>query len=208
MTAAQATRVLLVRHGETDWNAQTRLQGHSDIPLNARGREQARRVGQALAGESLDAVYSSDLQRAYDTARAIAEATGAPLVADPTLRERGFGRFEGRTFAEIESEWPEDARRWRTRDPSFGPEGGERLQDFHARSVAAAERLVARHPGGSIALVAHGGVLDSLYRAATRLALDAPRSWRMANASLNRLLWGGSGFVLVGWDDDAHLHGL
>lgn len=205
MSAALATRVLLVRHGETDWNTQTRLQGHSDIPLNARGRDQVRRLGQALAGQSLDAVYSSDLQRAFDTARAMAEATGAPLQADPALRERGFGCFEGMTYAEIEARWPEDARRWRTRDPAFGPAGGETLQGFHARCVQAAERLVARHPGGSIALVAHGGVLDSLYRAATRLALDAPRSWRMGNASLNRLLYSGSGFTLVGWDDDAHL---
>jgi probable phosphoglycerate mutase len=205
VSAALATRVLLVRHGETDWNTQTRLQGHSDIPLNARGRDQVRRLGQALAGQSLDAVYSSDLQRAFDTARAMAEATGAPLQADPALRERGFGCFEGMTYAEIEARWPEDARRWRTRDPAFGPAGGETLQGFHARCVQAAERLVARHPGGSIALVAHGGVLDSLYRAATRLALDAPRSWRMGNASLNRLLYSGSGFTLVGWDDDAHL---
>jgi probable phosphoglycerate mutase len=135
----------------------------------------------------------------------MAEATGAPLQADPALRERGFGCFEGMTYAEIEARWPEDARRWRTRDPAFGPAGGETLQGFHARCVQAAERLVARHPGGSIALVAHGGVLDSLYRAATRLALDAPRSWRMGNASLNRLLYSGSGFTLVGWDDDAHL---
>lgn len=207
MSAALATRVLLVRHGETDWNTQTRLQGHSDIPLNARGRDQVRRLGQALAGQSLDAVYSSDLQRAFDTARAMAEATGAPLQADPALRERGFGCFEGMTYAEIEARWPDDARRWRTRDPAFGPAGGETLLDFHARCVVAAERLVAKHPGGSIALVAHGGVLDSLYRAATRLALDAPRSWRMANASLNRLLYGSSGFTLVGWDDDAHLRG-
>ncbi|MCP5287208.1 MAG: histidine phosphatase family protein [Burkholderiaceae bacterium] len=207
-TGHAATRVLLVRHGETDWNTQTRLQGHTDIPLNARGREQARRVGQALAGIRLDAVYSSDLQRAFDTARAMADATGAPLHAEPALRERQFGCFEGLTYAEVEARWPEPARRWRLRDPAFGPDGGETLAAFHARCLAVAERLVARHAGGHIALVAHGGVLDSLYRAATRVALDAPRSWRMANASLNRLLHGSSGFVLVGWDDDTHLQGL
>lgn len=208
MTAALATRVLLVRHGQTDWNAQTRLQGHTDIPLNALGRAQAGRLRTALQGEALDAVYSSDLQRALDTARAIADATGAPLGTDTGLRERGFGCFEGRTLAEIEAEWPEGARRWRGRDPSFGPEGGEVLAAFYARSVAAALRLAQRHPGGSIALVAHGGVLDSLYRAATHQALETPRSWRMGNASLNRLLCTGDGFTLVGWDDDAHLQGL
>lgn len=200
-----ATRVLLIRHGETDWNVQTRLQGHTDIPLNATGRWQAGRLRAALQGETLDAVYSSDLQRALHTAQAVAEATGAPLRPEPALRERGFGCFEGLTYAEVEARWPADARRWRLREPGFGPAGGENLIDFHARCIAAAARLAAAHPGGSIALVAHGGVLDSLYRAATRVALDAPRSWRMANASLNRLLYSDSGFALVGWDDDAHL---
>lgn len=200
--------MLLVRHGETDWNTQARLQGHTDIALNARGLAQAQRLRQALAGEQLDAVYSSDLQRALVTAQAVAEATQAPLQPEPALRERAFGCFEGLTMDEVQARWPQQALRWRQRDPGFGPDGGETLQDFHARCVAAAERLAQRHAGGAIALVAHGGVLDSLYRAATRVALDAPRSWRMANASLNRLLFAASGFTLVGWDDDAHLQGL
>ena len=205
MSSADATRVLLVRHGETDWNVLTRLQGHTDIPLNEAGRRQASRLRQALQGEPLDAVYSSDLLRAWDTAQAVADATGAPLQAEPALRERAFGEFEGLTYEELETRWPEQARRWRLRDPDFAPGGGENLIDFHARCLGAAERLAAAHRGGSIALVAHGGVLDSLYRAATRLSLDAPRSWRMANASINRLLHSASGFTLVGWDDDAHL---
>jgi 2,3-bisphosphoglycerate-dependent phosphoglycerate mutase len=202
---ATATRVMLIRHGETDWNLQTRLQGHTDVPLNARGRAQAARLRQALDGETLDAVYSSDLQRALHTAQAVSDATGAPLITDTGLRERSFGCFEGLCQAELEARWPESALRWRRRDPAFGPDGGETLQDFYDRSLAAAERLVAAHPGGSIALVAHGGVLDTLYRAATRIALDAPRSWRSGNAAINRLLYGSSGFTLVGWDDDAHL---
>jgi probable phosphoglycerate mutase len=205
VTAGQATRVLLVRHGETDWNVQTRLQGHTDIPLNAAGRWQAECLRQALQGEALDAVYSSDLQRAWQTAEAVASATGAPLQAEPALRERGFGCFEGLTHAELEARWPDDARRWRQREPAFAPAGGENLIDFHARCLGATLRLAAQHPGGSIALVAHGGVLDSLYRAATHVPLDAPRSWRMANATLNRLLYNGQGLKLVGWDDDSHL---
>jgi len=201
-----ATRVLLIRHGQTDWNAQTRLQGHTDIPLNAEGRAQAERLRAALAGEALDAVYSSDLQRARDTAQAVAQATGAALTLERGLRERAFGSFEGATFAELEQRWPEQTARWRRRDPGFAPpDGGEALQDFYARCVATAERLAAAHPGGSIAMVAHGGVLDSLYRAAARVALDAPRTWVVANASLNRLLYTASGFVLVGWNDDTHL---
>jgi probable phosphoglycerate mutase len=207
VSVATATRVVLIRHGETDWNTETRLQGHTDIPLNANGRAQAERLRVAMQGEALDAIYSSDLQRALHTAQAVAQATGAPLSIDPALRERGFGCFEGLRYADVEARWPADARRWRLREPGFGPAGGETLQAFYQRSLAAAERLAAAHPGGSIALVAHGGVLDTLYRAATRLALDAPRSWRSGNASINRLLYGSSGFTLVGWDDDAHLAG-
>lgn len=206
MSAQGATRILLIRHGQTEWNVQGRLQGHTDIPLNAEGRAQADRLRRALAGETLDAVYSSDLQRAHETARAVADATGAALTVHRGLRERAFGRFEGVSFAELERQWPDDAARWRRRDPGFAPpDGGEALTDFHARCVEAASALAAGHAGGAIALVAHGGVLDSLYRAATRVALDAPRSWVVANASLNRLLYSDSGFSLVGWNDDAHL---
>jgi 2,3-bisphosphoglycerate-dependent phosphoglycerate mutase len=201
----EATRILLIRHAETDWNRAARLQGHTDIPLNAHGLDQAGRLGAALAGERLDAVYSSDLQRALQTARAVADATGAPLVPEPGLRERGFGVFEGLSQAELEARWPAELRRWRAREPGFAVPGGETLAEFYARCVAAAERRALAHAGGSIALVAHGGVLDCLYRAATRLALDAPRSWRLANAALNRLLHSPEGFALVGWDDDAHL---
>jgi len=202
---ALATRILVIRHGETDWNAATRLQGHTDIPLNAVGRRQAERLAQALEGEVIDAVYSSDLQRARDTAGAVAFATGAALVLDAGLRERAFGSFEGVRFADIEQRWPEDARRWRAREPAFAPAGGESLDRFYARCVGTAARLAAQHPGGAVALVAHGGVLDCLYRAAARVALDAPRTWLLANASINRLLYTDSGFVLVGWNDDAHL---
>lgn len=201
----EATRILLIRHAETDWNRAARLQGHTDIPLNATGLEQARRLGAALQGEPLEAVYSSNLQRALQTAQAVADATGAPLVPEPGLRERGFGVFEGLAQAELEQRWPAELRRWRAREPDFAAPGGETLRAFYARCVAAAARHAQAHAGGSIALVAHGGVLDCLYRAATRLALEAPRSWRLGNAALNRLLHSPEGFTLVGWDDDGHL---
>jgi probable phosphoglycerate mutase len=201
----RATRVLVIRHGETAWNVDARIQGHLDIPLNARGHWQAARLAAALADEELAAVYSSDLQRAWQTAAPLAAAAGLRPVTDRGLRERAFGHFEGRTFTEIEQHWPEQAGRWRRRDPHFGPEGGERLADFHARVVATARRLVTGHPDRTIALVAHGGVLDCLYRAATRIDLQAPRSWQLGNASINRLLASDEGFTLVGWNDTGHL---
>jgi probable phosphoglycerate mutase len=205
MSHDAATRVVLVRHGQTAWNAATRIQGHTDIALDEHGRWQAERVGAALAQEGLHAVYSSDLLRARDTAQAIAAASGVALALDIGLRERSFGVFEGLTFAEIESRWPEHSRRWRAREPGYGPEGGEALQDFYARCVEAASRLAAAHPGQHIALVAHGGVLDCLYRAAAGVALQAPRSWQLGNASINRVLHAGGQFTLVGWNDAAHL---
>ena len=202
---SEATRLLLIRHGETDWNATQRIQGHTDIPLNATGQRQAARMAQALAHEELAAVYSSDLLRAAATAAPLAQAAGLPVVHDRALRERHFGTFEGASFLEIEQRWPDDARRWRQRDPAFAPGGGESLLQFYDRVVAATLRLAAGHPGQAIALVAHGGVLDCLYRAATRIALDAPRSWQLGNASINRLLHSPEGLVLVGWNDTRHL---
>lgn len=199
------TRLLVIRHGETAWNTESRIQGHIDIPLNDKGRWQAQRVAQALADEELDAIYSSDLQRARDTALAIARVKGLPLNQDVNLRERHFGRFEGKTQGEVAAQWPQEAQRWRDRDPSYGPEGGETLQSFYDRSLEALMRLARRHPGQSIAVVAHGGVLDCFYRAANGMALNVPRSWKITNASINRLLFNGEGFGLVGWADNRHL---
>jgi probable phosphoglycerate mutase len=203
-----ATRIIAIRHGETAWNAGSRLQGHRDVPLNELGRAQAACLAQALADEGIAAVISSDLGRAAETARAFAQPLGLPLTLDAGLRERGFGLLEGHTYGEIEAGFPDMALRWRARDPAFGPPGGEVLSDFYDRSVAAATRWAAAHEGSTIALVTHGGVLDCLYRAALRLDLQAPRTWQLGNAAVNRLLHTGEGFTLVGWSDHQHLVGL
>src|SRR6218665_561659 len=200
-----STRIFAIRHGETAWNRETRIQGQLDIPLNDRGLAQARRVAHALAGEPLAAVYTSDLARARQTAEAIAAETGRPLQLDPGLRERAFGRFEGQTWAEIGERWPEDARRWRKREVDFAPGGGETLTVFYARCIDAVERLARAPPGEAIVIVAHGGVMDCLYRAGSRLPLQAARSWTLGNATINRLLYSDVGFRLVGWNDDLPL---
>jgi len=199
------TRVLAVRHGETAWNVENRIQGQLDVPLNDRGRWQAQRLAQAMSGEALDAIYTSDLLRTVETAAPTVRGRAVGHVTDSGLRERGFGVFEGMTFTEIEQRWPEQSARWRRRDPEFGAEGGETLAEFYARSIAATSRLAAAHPGQTIMIVTHGGVLDCLYRAASRIALDAPRSWQLGNTSINRLLHTPQGFTLIGWSDDHHL---
>jgi probable phosphoglycerate mutase len=202
----EPTRVLAIRHGETAWNVDTRIQGQLDIPLNETGQRQARRLALALAAEPISAIYASDLWRAYETAQSIAAATGLEVIPDEGLREREFGLFQGKTFAEIEAIWPEQSLRWRKRDPAFAPEGGgESLLAFRERITRTAHHLAARHPGQQIVLVAHGGVLDVLYRAATGQELQAPRTWQLGNAAINRLLWTPEGFTLVGWADTHHL---
>ena len=203
--AQEPTRVIAIRHGETAWNAETRMQGQLDIPLNGAGLWQAGRVAAALAGETLDAIYSSDLARAVQTAEPLAAGTGLAVRFDAGLRERCFGVFQGLTFDEVEARWPQDSLRWRRREPDFAPEGAETLREFSARCVAAASRIAAAHPGQTIAIVTHGGVLDSLYRAAARVGLQSSRSWMLANAGINRLLHSPQGFTLVGWADTGHL---
>jgi 2,3-bisphosphoglycerate-dependent phosphoglycerate mutase len=200
-----AARIIAIRHGETAWNVDTRIQGQLDIPLNDTGRWQAHRLALALAGEPITALYSSDLWRAYDTALSVSSATGLPVVTDEGLRERGFGVFEGKTFAEVEALWPAQSMRWRRRDPEFAPEGGETLIDFRDRVTRTAHALAARHVGEQIVMVGHGGVMDVLYRIATGQDLQAPRTWQLGNAAINRLLWTPDGFTLVGWSDTWHL---
>lgn len=204
----QATRVLLIRHGETDWNVTRRVQGQLDLPLNPTGQRQARQVAAALAdGDPIDTIYSSDLLRTMATARAIAETTGSPLVSMAALRERNLGTFQGSTFAEVTTRAPADAASWRSRVPDWVPPGGgESLLQFRERTASAVLRIARENAGRQIAVVTHGGVLDILYREATRLALQDARTWEIGNAAINRILWTNGGrFSLVGWNDTSHL---
>ena len=203
--AAGITRIVAVRHGETVWNAEMRMQGQLDTRLSARGERQARRTAAALAGEGIEAIVSSDLVRAAATAAAIADVVGLPVATDSGLRERSFGVFQGWTYAEIDERWPDDAARWRRHDPTFAPAGGESLVAFDARAVAAMTRIAAQARGRTLLVVTHGGVLDSLYRAATGVGLEAQRTWQLGNAAINRVLFTGERFTLVGWSDTAHL---
>ncbi len=206
--AGRATHIIAIRHGETDWNTQQRLQGHTDIALNALGEQQARRLVSGMADEALAAIYASDLCRAMATAQPFAQVLGLSVQPDPRLRERAFGEFEGHTYDDIERLWPEGAAAWRRRDLDFAPPGGESLPQFQARCVSTVQALAAAHPGETIAIVAHGGVLDALYRAACRTGPQAPRTWALSNAAINRLLLADEGLMLVGWNDCRHLDGL
>lgn len=204
-----ATRITAVRHGETAWNVDTRIQGQLDIGLNERGLWQAERVGAALAEETVDCVYSSDLARAHTTAQAIARHAHNPharaVRLHRGLRERGFGSFEGQTWADIAEKWPEESKRWRQRDPHFAPPGGETPLQLRERVALTLNEIAQQHLGEHIVLVAHGGVMDILYRLATQQELHAARTWELGNAAINRLLWTPDALTLVGWADTRHL---
>lgn len=201
----EVTHILAIRHGETAWNVDTRIQGQIDIPLNPNGRLQAQRLARALRGEGVEVLYASDLMRALNTADIVGAEIGLQVLADPGLRERAFGCFEGQTHAEIAERWPADCARWRARDPHFGPSGGETLLGFHARCTEVLQRLAGAHRGQTVAIVAHGGVLDCFYRLAMGLELSAPRTWKIGNATINRLLATPEGITLLGWADSRHL---
>lgn len=202
---SNTTRLCLVRHGETDWNAQRRIQGQIDIPLNAAGRIQARATAAGVAGRRFDAVYSSDLGRALETARPIAAALGLALKSATSLRERHYGRMQGLTGAEARERFPDLHAAYAARDPHHDLGGGETLTEFARRVAASLQSLVAAHPGGSLLAVSHGGVLDVVHRLATGRDLAAPRDFAMPNAGLNWLEYREQAWHLVSWGEQAHL---
>ncbi|AOJ61637.1 phosphoglycerate mutase [Burkholderia ubonensis] len=204
------TQILFIRHGETAWNRIKRIQGHIDIPLADSGLAQAQRLAVRLARETrdgarVDAIYSSDLMRAQQTAQPAADALGLPLVLRAGLRERAYGIFQGHDSTEIEARFPDAYAAWQMRDPGFEPEGGESQRAFYHRVLHALEPIVAAHPGGRIACVAHGGVLDCVYRFANGLDLAAPRNYQLLNTSVNVVDYVDGRANVVQWADVSHL---
>jgi 2,3-bisphosphoglycerate-dependent phosphoglycerate mutase len=206
------TEILFIRHGETAWNQIKRLQGHIDIPLADSGVVQARQLAARLAREArdgarIDAIYSSDLQRAQQTAQPIADALGLPLQLRDGLRERAYGVFQGHDSSQIEARFPDAYAHWQTRDPGFAPDGGESQRAFYHRVLHTLAPIVDAHPGGRIACVAHGGVLDCVYRHAAGLELSAPRQYVLLNTSINVVEFDAGAARVVRWADIDHLSG-
>jgi len=204
--------ILLIRHGETDWNVDKRLQGHIDIPLNAEGQRQAAALGRVLENEPLDAIYASDLQRARDTAQAVATLQGKTVQIDPALRERCYGGFEGLQHHDIEQRYPEDFAAWKSRELDARYPAGERIaetmREFSGRAVGAVSAIVregAADGHRKIAIVTHGGVLECIYRWARQTGFAHARDFDIFNASINRLQWDGERIHIRQWADIAHL---
>jgi len=199
------TRLCIVRHGETACNAEHRVQGQLDVPLNAVGQAQARAAAKVLAQEKFDAIYSSDLSRARQTAAPTAELLSMEVAIDPALRERHYGIFERLTYAEVKEKFPEDYARFHARDPDYDFRTGESLRDFSARSVAVVSRIARECEGKSVLVFTHGGVLDYLYRFITGLSLSAERDFGIPNAGLNRVALVADRWQIRAWADVAHL---
>jgi probable phosphoglycerate mutase len=199
------TRVILIRHAETPWNRERRMQGHIDTPLSDAGRAQAAALGRRLADGAFNALYSSDLCRARETARAIAERSGREVVSDARLRERSFGIFEGLTYAEMAERHPEDFARFDARDPDYVMPGGESARAFWERCLACLGEIGERHAGAEVVVVTHGLVLDAVYREAHGLGYHEPRPVPLVNASINAFSYEDGMWRMESWGDVGHL---
>ena len=194
-----------MRHGETVWNADGRMQGHEDIELNAKGIRQSQAVAARLADESFAALYSSDLKRAYQTAQYIAEMVGRDIIADSRLRERDLGILQGFTKEEAQQRFPEEYSQFLGGDPDFVIPKGESRRQKYQRSVTCIKDIVQRHRGERVLIVTHGGVLIDLIRLAFNLPLTTRVTIKLFNAGLNRFHVENDQWKLVTWGEICHL---
>lgn len=197
----------LIRHGETAWNAEGRIQGQLDIPLSAAGLAQANAVALALEPGRYSAIYSSDLERVRETAAPAAARLALPVVLDAALRERHYGSFQTITYKEAEKRFPHLYARFRARDPAFDFEGGESLRAFAARVEECVARIAARHLGEEVLVFTHGGVLDIVHRRAKGMRLQTRREFDLRNAAINRVEISSAQWRVLGWGERAHLSG-
>ena len=203
-----ATYVIVVRHGETHWNIEGRRQGHLDSTLTDKGRAQAEALSERFTPDSCTAIYSSDLGRAYETARIIAEKTGHEVVPDERLRERHLGIFQGLNGDEIRARYPREYDAHRKGGADHAVPSGESFREQTERNLRCLEELTQRHAGEIIMVVTHGGVLSALFRHTLAIPLDAPRRFSFKNASVNLFKLQDGVWGLETWGDITHLSRL
>jgi probable phosphoglycerate mutase len=201
------TRFIVVRHGETQWNVERRIQGARDSALTASGLAQADAIGKRLARERFDVLISSDLGRARQTAERVAFHTGLPVHADSRLRERNFGAGEGMTYEEIDRAFPDVFSRDRDSNPDIVIPGGESRRQFHDRVKAAFEDLARQYDGKRVCVITHGGVLSTLYRVVHDIPVAHAHRVTISNASYNAVAFDADAWTLEAWDETDHLPG-
>lgn len=199
-------RLLLVRHCQSTWNSEGRIQGQQDPPLSNAGKTQARALAERLNGETLAGVYSSDLARSHDTAQAIAAKHDKIVARDSDLRERGYGIWEGQELAKlmaISAEWEQHRH-----NPMWAPTGAENGPELYQRTQAALRRIVHRHEGETVVVVMHGGGLRMYFCHLFGLSLEHYWQVTVGHASLSIVDWEGTVPTLVLWNDTHHLTGI
>lgn len=198
-------QIIIVRHGETEWNIRGIRQGHLDSRLTGKGLAQAKALGQRLAREKFTALYSSDLGRTVETAREITNVTGHEIVTDWRLRERHLGIFQGLNGDEIGAKYPEERRLMRAHGPGYVIPGGESMVQQVERNMACLNELAAKHRGEQIVVVTHGGVVSGFFRHTLEISLEAPRRFEFVNAGLNVFIHEEGNWLLLTWGDVSHL---
>jgi len=208
MTIQDSSKLVFVRHGQTVWNVEGRVQGHADSVLTSQGRAQAAAVGKRLKELDFIRLYSSDLVRTRQTSEIIAEFTGHDVITDPRLREKNMGVFQGLTRFEMEEKYGEELALRQAQGPDYIVPNGESDRQFFTRSTACFEELAGNHAGETIVVVSHGGVLKNLFYFVIGLPLEAPRRHSILNSSLNTVIKENGRWRLETWGDVTHLHGL
>ena len=212
MNTNHKTTVLAIRHGETRWNAAERFQGHGDSPLTETGRNQVRALGFRMKAFQFNYLISSDLGRAQETAAIIGHYTGHTVETDSRIRERNYGVLEGLTVPEIKAKYAEILEKLKRNDPDYIIPMGESHQQHYQRNVSFVKELLSKRSGAKVAIVIHGGVLDSIFRYVARLPLDRPRCFTTNNASLSVIthgtFYGTIRWVIETWNDVGHLNGV
>jgi phosphoserine phosphatase len=170
------TTIFLARHGESDWNVEQRFQGHTDRPLTERGREQARALADLVAAEEIDAVYTSPLSRARETAEIVAARAGVEPVELPELREVNTGSWSGLSRAEVEARFPAGFAHWRS--GGSGWEDGESYDEMAERVIGALQKIAEDHPGGRVLVISHGGPIRAVHAAAEGVSINDYRRLR------------------------------
>jgi len=208
MAEMEPTILFAVRHGETEWNLTGKQQGHLDSPLTETGVAQANAAAEGLVGRGIEVMYSSDLGRAMRTAETIAVRLGLPVHSDERLRERHLGSMQGMTKAEFQRECPEEYAAFDSGDPEYQFPDGESARERYERCVLGTAELASRHPGQTILVVAHGGVVSSFFYRAMGTPLSEPRRFSLFNAAINSFTIAGDAWRLDTWGDIAHLGGM
>lgn len=201
------TTLVLIRHGETEWNKTGRYQGHADSPLTSRGLAQARAVAHALDGQKFDAFYSSDLGRARRTATIIADKVGRRFLEDSRLREQHYGLMQGHDGKGARELDPGFFESLASGDAEYAPKGGESRSKRHSRAITALKDLAEKHPGSTILVVTHGGIVDSLFRETLGIPHESPRRYSLYNAAINRFAYNQGSWMLRLWGEVSHLNG-